>query len=120
MFFVSLIILSTDQERFIAVGLVCFKKFADQEIDSIPTIAGYEHISPKLRASETMFLGLRLLDGINIAEMSHAIGTDLGVLYKTEIAESLSLGLLEEHNGLLRLTKDTYLIANQVFTKFIA
>ena len=97
----------------------CFKKFADQEIDSIPTIAGYEHISPELRASETMFLGLRLLDGINITEMSHAIGTDLGVLYKTEIAESLSLGLLEEHNGLLRLTKDTYLIANQVFTKFI-
>ena len=97
----------------------CFKKFADQEIDSIPTIAGYEHISPELRASETMFLGLRLLDGINIAEMSHAIATDLGALYKTEIAESLSLGLLEEHNGLLRLTKDTYLIANQVFTKFI-
>ena len=51
--------------------------------------------------------------------MSHAVGTDLAVLYKTEIAESLSLGLLEEHNDLLRLTKDTYLIANQVFTKFI-
>ncbi|MBO54131.1 MAG: coproporphyrinogen III oxidase [Dehalococcoidia bacterium] len=97
----------------------CFEKFADQEIDSIPTIAGYEHISPDMRASESMFLGLRLLDGINIAEMSHTIGTDLEVLYKTEIAESLSLGLLEEHNGLLRLTKDTYLIANQVFTKFI-
>ena len=96
-----------------------FGKFTDQEIDSIPTISGYEHISSKLLASESMFLGLRLLDGINIAEMSHAVGTDLAVLYKTEIAESLSLGLLEEHNDLLRLTKDTYLIANQVFTKFI-
>ena len=98
---------------------VRFSGFTEYDLGTIPTILDHEYISPDLFASETMFLGLRLLDGINLQELSAMAGTDLRMLYKSQISECFALGLLEENDGLLKLTKETYLIANQVFTRFI-
>ena len=98
---------------------VRFSGFTDYDLGTIPTILDHEYINPDLFASETMFLGLRLLDGINLQELSTVAGTDLRMLYKSQISDCLDLGLLEEKDGLLKLTKATYLIANQVFTRFI-
>ena len=66
-----------------------------------------------------MFLGLRLLDGMDLTQASSEAGIDLGERYRAEIEESLDLGLLEWAGSKLRLTKPTYLIANQVFTRFL-
>jgi oxygen-independent coproporphyrinogen-3 oxidase len=66
-----------------------------------------------------MFLGLRLLDGIDLEAASAQVGTDLATLYRPQIDESMELGLLEYVDGRLRLTKAAYLIANQVFTRFV-
>ena len=66
-----------------------------------------------------MFLGLRLLDGMDLAQVSSQAGTDLGERYRAEIEECQELGLLEWSGSNLRLTKPTYLIANQVFTRFL-
>jgi oxygen-independent coproporphyrinogen-3 oxidase len=66
-----------------------------------------------------MFLGLRLLDGMDLAVNSERIGVDLGDKYRAEIAELVDLGLLERERNSLRLTKGAYLIANQVFTRFL-
>ena len=82
-------------------------------------VGGQEFIDSDLAAAETMFLGLRLLDGMDLAEASAQVGVDLAAKYRAEIAESLELGLLEWHDSRLRLSQDTYLIANQVFTKFL-
>ena len=90
-----------------------------QALGDIYPIGGHEYIDPDLAAAETMFLGLRLLDGINLAQASSRIGTDLGEKYRQEIAGLEELGLLEWSGTMLRLTKPTYLIANQVFTRFL-
>jgi oxygen-independent coproporphyrinogen-3 oxidase len=82
-------------------------------------VEGLEYIGPELTRAETMFLGLRLLDGIDLAAASSQVGRDLGELYRPQIDELLQLGLLEWQEGRLRLTKPTYLIANQVFTRFL-
>ena len=82
-------------------------------------IGGYEQIGPELAAAETMFLGLRLLDGLDLTAASTRLGIDLAAKYQTPIAELLDLGLLEQQNHRLRLTGDAYLIANQVFTRFM-
>jgi coproporphyrinogen III oxidase-like Fe-S oxidoreductase len=66
-----------------------------------------------------MFLGLRLLDGIDLAEASARVGLDLETKYRQQIVELLELELLEQEGNRLRLTRDTYLIANQVFTRFL-
>ena len=41
-----------------------------------------------------MFLGLRLLDGLDVAEASKRLSIDLGERYRPQIEELLGLGLL--------------------------
>ena len=82
-------------------------------------VGGWEYISPELAAAETMFLGLRLLDGLDLTAASSRLGIDLAAKYQTPIAELLDLGLLERQGNTLRLPGDAYLIANQVFTRFM-
>ena len=90
-----------------------------QALGQICPVGGYEYIDPDLTAAETMFLGLRLLDGMDLGQASFQAGTDLGERYSAEIDECEELGLLEWSGPRLRLTKPTYLIANQVFTRFL-
>ena len=91
----------------------------EEALQGIYPVGGQEYIDADLTAAETMFLGLRLLDGMDLAVDSERVGTDLGAKYRAEIAELMDLGLLEQAGNCLRLTKDAYLIANQVFTRFL-
>ena len=66
-----------------------------------------------------MFLGLRLLDGLDLRRASAAVGRDLAARYEAEIADLLALGLLRREGDTIRLDESAYLIANQVFTRFL-
>jgi coproporphyrinogen III oxidase-like Fe-S oxidoreductase len=66
-----------------------------------------------------MFLGLRLMEGVDMTEASAQVGFDLAARYQAPIGELLDLGLLEQRDGRLRLAKRAYLIANQVYTRFL-
>jgi putative oxygen-independent coproporphyrinogen III oxidase len=91
----------------------------EEALQSISPVGGQEYIDQELAAAETMFLGLRLLDGIDLGEASAQVGLDLETRYRPQIAELLELGLLERKDRRLRLTRQAYLIANQVFTRFL-
>ena len=88
-------------------------------LDSVPQVGGREFIDTRTSYGETMFLGLRLLDGFDVEEASEKVGTDLTAHFRSQIDEALSEGLLEWEGGRLRLTKPAYLIANRVFTCFV-
>ena len=88
-------------------------------LDTVPPVDLCEFIDEETRCSETMFLGLRLLEGIDLEAVSVGVECDLSARYNQEIQDLVGLGLLERGNGILRLTKPAYLIANQVFTRFI-
>jgi len=62
---------------------------------------------------------LRILDGINLSEASAKTGTDLPAKYRQQINELIDLDLLQQNDKHLKLTKKAYLIANQVFTRFL-
>ena len=96
-----------------------FAALGDAELGSVSPVGGQEHIGPELACAETMFLGLRLLDGLDLAVASAQVGADLGERYRPQIDELVGLGLLEQRDGWLRLTKPAYLVANQVFTRFM-
>jgi oxygen-independent coproporphyrinogen-3 oxidase len=90
-------------------------------IAEIPTVDGSEVSDEATTAAETMFLGLRLLDGMDIAAAAERIGIDLSTRYQQELAELTEDGLLVwEGAARLRLAEDAYLVANQVFTRFLA
>ena len=93
--------------------------FGETELRQARTIGGWEHIDADTACAETMFLGLRLLDGLDMTQASDAMGQDLARRYAAEIAELLELGLLLREGDILRLAPSAYLIANQVFTRFL-
>ena len=90
-----------------------------QWLDSAGPVAGHEAVDVGLAAAETMFLGLRLLDGLDVAEASVRLGTDLAARYRLQLDDLVELGLLEREDTIYRLDPSAYLIANQVFTRFL-
>ena len=94
-------------------------ELTEAALQTIHTLGGWEHISLEIACSETMFLGLRLLDGLDLSEASARTGTDLAKKFQTPIQECIDLGLLEQEGDCLKLTGPAYLIANQAFTRFL-
>jgi len=94
-------------------------EFTEAVLKSVPTLSGREHLSVETACSETMFLGLRLLDGLSLSEASARIGVDLAKKFAAPIQECVELGLLEQEGDCLTLTGPAYLIANQAFTRFL-
>ena len=93
--------------------------YGEPELRQARTVDGWEHIDADTACAETMFLGLRLLDGLDLRQASVATGRDLAARYRAEIGELLTLGLLRREGDTLRLDESAYLIANQVFTRFL-
>ena len=93
--------------------------FGERELREARTVDGWEHIDGDTACAETMFLGLRLLDGLDLRNASASVGQDLAARYRAEIEESLALGLLRREGDVIRLDEAAYLIANQVFTRFL-
>ncbi len=94
-------------------------ELTEEVLNSVLPVDHQEFIDPETFCSETMFLGLRLLEGMNLAQVSAQVGIDLAQRYESEIQDLTELGLLEQVGPRLRLTKSTHLIANQVFTRFV-
>ncbi len=89
-------------------------------IAAVPTVDGSEVSDEATTAAETMFLGLRLLDGMDIAAASGRTGIDLSARYRRELVELTEDGLLVwDGDNRLRLAEEAYLVANQVFTRFL-
>ena len=85
----------------------------------IGPVGGAEPIAPPLEMAETMFLGLRLLEGLSIQEFQRRFDRDPLQIYGPQIQELQEQGLLEHRDGVLRLTNRGCLLANQVFLRFL-
>ena len=93
--------------------------FGEPELREARTVEGWEHIDADTACAETMFLGLRLLGGLPLPQASATAGHDLAARYHAEIEELITLGLLRREGDTIRLDESAYLIANQVFTRFL-
>ncbi|AJE04731.1 radical SAM family heme chaperone HemW [Geobacter pickeringii] len=68
---------------------------------------------------EWLFLGLRLLDGVEIARFGEEFGTALETVYGGELERLRAAALLEFTDTRLRLTRRGVLLSNQVFARFL-
>ena len=100
-------------------GQPTLERFDEAALSAAATVGGWEQISHDTACAETMFLGLRLLEGMDLSEASASVGEDLARRYQVQIQELTAQGLLEHRNGLLCLTKSSYLVSNQAFTRFL-
>ena len=70
-------------------------------------------------ASEFIFLGLRLADGIDVAAVRERFGFEVMERYGTDINRLIADGLVELVSGRLRLTPRGMLFSNEVFRVFV-
>lgn len=69
--------------------------------------------------AETIFLGLRLMRGVNLADYRARFGADLRDEYADDLARLREAGLIELDDDLLRLTASGALFSNEVFVTFV-
>lgn len=77
------------------------------------------HIDKDEEMSEYMFLGLRLIDGINFTEFKSKYDDDVMKLYGDKINVLITRGYLELTETNVRLTSTGLDYANQVFMEFV-
>ena len=87
--------------------------------DADSPIEQEEHIGEALEMAETMILGLRLREGVNLVEFSNRFNRDAASVYGDEIDELVGLGLLLNDDSTICLTQRGRLLGNQVFLRFL-
>lgn len=70
-------------------------------------------------ASEFVFLGLRLSEGIALAEYTHLFGVDIRDRYLDGITRMTEAGFLELSDDRVKLTRKGMLFSNEVFAEFV-
>ncbi|MDK2822663.1 MAG: hypothetical protein PWQ67_208 [Clostridia bacterium] len=78
-----------------------------------------EEITLEIAMTETMFMGLRLIEGINLIDFQVRFGQDARLVFKRAIHKCLSLGLVELNNNHLKLTEKGLFLGNIVFQEFL-
>lgn len=77
-----------------------------------------EELTPEKVLAETIFLGLRMMEGINLKDLSEKLNVAVDQLYASTIEDLKSQGLLEGQEQ-LRLTSRGVLLSNEVFSRFV-
>jgi oxygen-independent coproporphyrinogen-3 oxidase len=79
----------------------------------------FEQIDEKTRAKEAIFLGLRLRDGINLAEFRSKYGLDIEEVLKTKLRKLADGGFLTVEDGRLKLSQEGVLVSNLVIAELV-
>jgi oxygen-independent coproporphyrinogen-3 oxidase len=78
-----------------------------------------ETLTGRRAMGETLMLGLRMLDGLDLAAFRERFGVDLDTVYRRELTGLANRGLVELTEGHLRLTPSGLLVANDVAAEFL-
>lgn len=83
-------------------------------------VADREVADREREMEETMFLGLRLLAGLDLPAFARRFGTDPVQKYQRQIEKLVRFGLLAHEGSKIRLTKKGIFLANEVFVEFLS
>ena len=76
-------------------------------------------LSKSHEMEETMYLGLRMMEGVNLERFRETFGVDAGVVYGKELERLEKLGMVRTRNGALQLTPRGVDVSNQVLAEFL-
>jgi oxygen-independent coproporphyrinogen III oxidase len=76
-------------------------------------------IAPNERAIEAIFLGLRRLEGIDLAHFESRYGLRILEAFGADLEPVVDAGLVEARDGRLRLTRKGLALSNEVFAVFV-
>lgn len=84
-----------------------------------PAVDQVEPIGRDLEMAETMILGLRLVEGVDLKEFALRFGVEVVDIYRAQIEELEYQGLLQCSESTLSLTRRGRLLGNEVFSRFL-
>ena len=76
-------------------------------------------LSAQEQMEETMFLGLRKMDGVPKAEFYQKFGRSMSQVYGDVIKKMIAQGLLTENRDAVRLTEEGISVSNYVMAEFL-
>ena len=86
--------------------------------DASPIVEQIELDNDQARA-EALFLGLRMMQGVDLKLYHAQFGADLRKSHEAELARFCEAGLIEYDGDLLKLTRSGTLLSNEVFSAFV-
>ncbi len=78
-----------------------------------------EELNEQNVRGEAVFLGLRLMRGVDLREYRSRFGVDLREEYATDLERLSEAGLIEIDEELMKLTRNGVLLSNEVFAIFV-
>ena len=81
--------------------------------------ADRRQLDPETRFGEAVFMGLRLVDGVDRSQMVRRYGTDPLERFGADLDLFVERGLLRTDGGRVRLTREGFLLANEVMAVFV-
>ncbi|HEU4388518.1 MAG TPA: coproporphyrinogen III oxidase, partial [Blastocatellia bacterium] len=82
-------------------------------------VAERHQLSEADRASEALFMGLRLIEGLDLREFEADYGVNVMERYGDEMRPAFEAGLVELDGHMLRLTAAGLPLSNEVFIAFV-
>lgn len=83
------------------------------------SIAEQESLSIEDEMEEFMFLGMRMMKGVSLSEFQEKFKQDMHEVYGRVIRKYVQLGMMEEQDGMLRLTEAGIEVSNGIFSEFL-
>ena len=94
-------------------------QYVDQvEVNGSAVIEERELSEAETRA-EAVFLGMRLMSGVDVRQYRQLFGVDLRDEYREDLNRFAEAGLVEIDGDVIRLTRAGALLSNEVFAAFI-
>jgi oxygen-independent coproporphyrinogen-3 oxidase len=88
-------------------------------LDGMPQLAELDPPDPAREMAETVILGLRLREGLDLAAFEARFGLSLDHVFPDALRETLDLGLTEQAAGRLRLRDEAVLLGDEAFLRFL-
>ncbi|MGI8919798.1 MAG: radical SAM family heme chaperone HemW, partial [Pyrinomonadaceae bacterium] len=87
--------------------------------NGVDVVVERTQLSPDDVRAEAVFLGLRLMSGLNARQYQNHFGVDLLTERCAELKQFREAGLIELDGDLIRLTRSGALLSNEVFAAFV-
>ncbi|MFZ5646675.1 MAG: radical SAM family heme chaperone HemW [Bacillota bacterium] len=96
------------------------RRYADKLSAGVLPECREEEMDLENEMSETVFLGLRLVEGLDRGEFRERFGKSVEEVYGAQIKHLAGLGLIEADERRIRLTEKGLLLGNIVFAEFVS
>lgn len=97
----------------------CFSEYADAIRQGYLPQADHEYLNIEEILAEAMFLGLRMLDGIDLSTYQARYGIMPQKYFKKQVKKLIKNNLVEIVDGKLKLTDKGVLLGNEAFIEFV-